>query len=153
MEKRDAIALMLMVFLAVFLFWKIGLGGSVTKNLNFDVSAEVKCIDLVVYKYCHFTRDVNVEVSEGRAFTIYSPPLALKTTPAKLSIGVTLTYPDGVSKMKHQEVKIYDSGWHDFNFRFPLTIAGNYQWNVEVCGSSYGFWRCVERSGSYMWGG
>ena len=153
MEKKNVIALVLLVVLAGFLLLKLGFG-SVSNlfqpKLNIKVSARVSCWSAVgIYQYCHYARDMSAEVVPSAPFSIYMQPLALYTNPADLSVDVRVTYPSGETKMQHQETKVYESKWQDFYFTFPLTEKGTYKWKATVCGSYYGAWVCDSRESTY----
>jgi hypothetical protein len=155
MKKRDWLALTLGIFLAIFLIWKVGFGGAFPweNKLILKVSAEVVCWDVGIYKYCHYTRGMHAEVVPSKPLLASIEPLALFTNPAELSYSVTLTYPDKTQKFQHQDITVYESKWQDVYFSFPLTQKGVYTWEVEVCGSFYGFWACNKQTGSYSYGG
>jgi len=81
MEKKNVIALVLVVVLAGFLLLKVGFGGVSNifqPKLNIKVSARVSCWSAVgIYQYCHYTRDMTAEVVPSTPFSIYTQPLAL----------------------------------------------------------------------------
>ena len=152
MEKKNVIALVLVVVLAGFLLLKVGFGGVSNifqPKLNIKVSARVACWDIGIYKYCHYTRDMTAEVVPSAPFSIYTQPLAFYTNPADLSVDVQVTYPNGETKMQHQEAKVYESKWQDFYFTFPITEKGTYRWKATVCGAIYGTWQCDSRESVY----